>query len=148
MNDDWEANLIEDPFAIAEICRAARRVAVLGIKPESRAGQPAHYVPRYLKEAGLEVIPVPVHYPEVTEILGAPVVRSVAAAPGPLDIVDVFRRSRDVPEHVDDLVAAAPDVVWLQSGIAHDEAAERLAKAGIRVVQNRCLMVEHRRATG
>lgn len=144
--NDWRANLIDDSGAITDICRRARRVAVLGIKPESHPGQPAHYVPKYLKEAGLEVIPVPVYYPDVTEILGAPVVRKVADVDGPIDIVDVFRRSSDVPPHVDDLIAAKPDVVWLQSGIRHEAAAEQLAKAGIRVVQDRCLMVDHRRA--
>jgi hypothetical protein len=145
---DWRANLIEDDATIASICREAKRVAVLGIKPESRASQAAHRVPAYLVDAGVEVVPVPVYYPDVTEILGAPVVRSVAAAPGPLDIVDVFRRSEDVPGHLEDLLAAQPRVVWLQLGIRHDETAERLARAGIRVVQDRCLMVEHRRATG
>lgn len=146
--DDWRANSIDDWDTIADICRRARRVAVLGIKPESRAGQPAHYVPKYLASAGLEVIPVPVYYPDVTEILGRPVHRRVADVEGPIDIVDVFRRSSDVPPHVDDLIVAKPEVVWLQSGIRNDEAAERLAKAGIRVVQSRCLMVDHRRAVG
>lgn len=144
---DWRDNLIEDWDGIAAICRAAERVAVLGIKPESRGGQPAHYVPAYLARAGVEVIPVPVYYPKVSEILGRPVVRRVADVEGPIDIVNVFRRPSDVPPHVDDLLAAGPGVVWMQAGIRHDEAAERLARAGIRVVQNRCLMVDHRRAT-
>jgi len=143
---DWRRNLVEDWPTIADICRRARRVAVLGIKPESRAEQPAHYVPRYLQDAGVEVVPVPVYYPDVTEILGRPVYRRVADVPGPIDVVDVFRRGVDVPPHVDDLIAAAPQVVWLQLGIRNDEAAERLARAGIRVVQDRCLLVDHRRA--
>ena len=143
---DWREHLIEDQPRIAEICRGMRRVAVLGIKPESRATAPAHTVPRYLIAAGLEVIPVPVYYPEIETILGRPVVRELTAIEGPLDCVDVFRRSEDVPAHVDDLVALRPDVVWLQSGIRNDAAAERLARAGIRVVQDRCLLVEHRRA--
>lgn len=144
--EDWQSNLVEDPARIADICRSARRVAVLGIKPESHADQPAHYVAAYLAEAGVTVIPVPVYYPDVTTILGAPVVRRVADAPGPIDIVDVFRRPTDIPAHVDDLIAAAPKVVWFQLGIRHDESAERLARAGIQVVQDRCLMVDHRRA--
>ncbi|MEC7520393.1 MAG: CoA-binding protein [Myxococcota bacterium] len=145
---DWRENLITDDAEILAIARGARRVAVLGIKPESHGGQPAHYVPAYLAGAGVEVIPVPVYYPEVTEILGRPVHRDVASVPGPIDIFDVFRRPADVPPHVDDLIAARPACVWLQLGIRHDEAAERLARAGVRVVQDRCLLVDHRRAVG
>lgn len=143
---DWRANLVEADEAILELCRGLRRVAVLGIKPESHATQPAHYVPRYLAQHGIEVVPVPVYYPEVTHILGQPVVRRVAEVPGELDLVDVFRRSEDVPAHVEDLIAARPRAVWLQLGIRNDAAAEALARAGIRVVQDRCLMVDHRRA--
>ncbi|HVH13323.1 MAG TPA: CoA-binding protein, partial [Longimicrobium sp.] len=83
--------------------------------------------------------------PDVTEILGKKVYRSVAAIPEPVDLVNIFRRSQDVPPHVDDILAARPRAVWMQSGIRNDEAARRLAEAGIRVVQDRCLMVEHRR---
>lgn len=144
MTEGWRDNLVSGRDAVRELAGSARRVAVLGIKPESRRSQPAFYVPEYLVNAGIDVVPVPVHYPGVTEILGRPVVRDLNEVPGPVDIVDVFRRSRDVPPHVDDLIALGPGAVWLQSGIRHDESAERLARAGIRVVQDRCLMVEHR----
>jgi hypothetical protein len=143
---DRERFEVESEDEIAAICRAMRRVAVLGIKPESHGSQPAHYVPRYLQGAGLEVVPVPVYFPDVTTILGAPVYRRLADVPGHLDVIDVFRRGEDVAAHLDDLLAARPDVVWLQSGIRNDAVAEALAQAGIRVVQDRCLMVEHRRA--
>jgi len=93
---------------------------------------------------GVEVVPVPVYYPETTTILGQPVVRKIVDA-GAIDLVDVFRRPKDVAGHLDDLLAARPPAVWLQSGIRNDEVAEALAKAGIKVVQDRCLMVEHRR---
>jgi uncharacterized protein len=142
--EDWNHNIVEDSRRISEILRTASRVAVLGIKTEQQAGQPAFYVPQYLKRVGYDVVPVPVYYPEVTEILGSPVHRSVAAA-GEVDIVFVFRRSRDVPAHVDDLLAARPGTVWLQSGIRHEEAARTLAEAGIKVVQDRCAMIEHGR---
>ena len=142
--DDWRANLIEDPRRIREIARAARRVAVLGIKTERQSFEPAFYVPKYLKDAGVEVVPVPVYYPDVTEILGQPVYRRVADVPGEIDIVDVFRRSSDVPPHLPDLLAAKPRCVWLQSGIRHDATAAQLARAGILVIQDRCLMVDHR----
>ncbi|HEV2150368.1 MAG TPA: CoA-binding protein [Longimicrobiaceae bacterium] len=141
---DWRDNLVEDGAGARELLRDARRVAVLGIKTGAAAGQPAHYVPQYLQQAGYEIVPVPVYYPNATEILGEKVYRSVAEIPGEVDLVVVFRRSEDVPPHVDDLLAAKPRAVWMQSGIRNDEAARRLAEAGIRVVQNRCTMVEHR----
>ncbi|WP_437827108.1 CoA-binding protein [Sorangium sp. So ce1153] len=146
MNDIRDIS--HDEARVAELVRAARRVAVLGIKTEAQADQPAFYVPSYLKSAGVEVIPVPVYYPDVKTILGQQVYRRVADVPGPVDIVDVFRRSQDVAAHLDDLLAARPRAVWLQSGIRNDQVAERLVEAGILVVQDRCLMVDHRRHAG
>ena len=140
----WKQNLLETQDEIKELLAATRRVAVLGIKTEKQAAQPAFYVPSYLASAGLEVIPVPVYYPDVTHILGQEVYRKVADIPGEVDLVNVFRRSADIPPHLDDILAKMPRAVWFQSGIRHDEAAEQLARAGIKVVQDRCLMVEHR----
>jgi predicted CoA-binding protein len=131
---------------ILRVAGEARRVAVLGIKTERQSSQPAFYVPHYLQEAGVEVVPVPVYYPEVRQILGVPVYRSVASVPGELDMVNVFRRSQDLPPHLPDLIAKKPRCVWLQSGIRDDAFAQALADAGIDVVQDHCLMVEHRRA--
>ena len=136
--------LIEDEEGITRIVAQTRRVAVLGIKTEDHAGQPAFYVPRYLRDAGLDVIPVPVYFPAVKEILGRPVYRKLIEVPGEIDLVDVFRRSRDIDAHVDDLIAKRPRAVWFQSGIRNEAAAQRLSEAGIDVVQDRCLMVEHR----
>lgn len=146
--NDWRRNLLEDDARIGELLRSTRRVAVLGIKTEAQADQPAFYVAKYLHDRGVEVIPVPVYYPEAKAILGKPVFRKVADVPGPVDIVDVFRRPSDVPAHVEDLLAKKPRAVWLQLGIRNDQAAEALARAGILVVQDRCLMVEHRRHAG
>jgi predicted CoA-binding protein len=121
------------------------RIAVLGIKTEAQADQPAFSVPRYLVAAGFEVVPVPVYYPEVTTILGKPVYRRLADVPGDLDVVDVFRRPGDVPGHLDDILAKRPRAVWLQLGIRNDAVADRLTAEGIDVVQDRCILVEHRR---
>ena len=137
--------LVEDRAGIEALLGEVRRIAVLGIKTERQSGQPAFYVPEYLQRAGYEVIPVPVYYPDVTEILGQPVYRRVADIPGGTDLVVVFRRPQDVPAHLDDLLEAEPLGVWMQAGIRHDETARSLAEAGIRVVQDRCIMVEHRR---
>ncbi len=141
----WEQNLIEDEAGVERVVKSARRVAVLGIKTEQQSGQPAYYVPDYLAQAGVEVVPVPVYYPDVTHILGKPVYRRLIDVPGELDLVDVFRRPQDIDGHVDELIAKKPRAVWFQSGIRNDAAAEKLAKAGIQVVQDRCLMVDHRR---
>jgi len=130
---------------IPSVLAATRRIAVLGIKTEQQANQPAFYVPQYLVDAGFDVIPVPVYYPEVSTILGRPVYRRLVDVPGEIDMVNVFRRPQDLPQHLDDLLAARPKAVWFQLGIRHDEMAQRLREAGIRVVQDRCLMVEHRR---
>lgn len=137
---DWRTHLIDDDAGIGRILAATKRIAVLGIKMEP--SQPAHYVPEYAQRAGKEIIPVPVYYPDATEILGEKVYRKVADIPGDVDLVDVFRRPRDITAHVDDIIAKKPKAVWFQLGIRNDEAAERLAKAGIDVVQDRCLMVE------
>lgn len=140
---DWRHHLIEDVAGIRRVLEGTRRIAVLGIKTADSM-QPAYYVPEYAQRAGYEIVPVPVYYPDVAEILGAPVYRTVAAIPGEVDMVNVFRRARDVLAHVDDILAKRPKSVWLQQGIRNDEAAERLARAGIDVVQDACLMVELR----
>lgn len=139
--------IVEDPVLIGEIAATARRVVVVGIKPESLEDQPAHYVPKYLHDHGVEIIPVPVYYPDVKEIFGLPVLRSLDEVGPPVDVVCLFRRSEDIGEHVDDLIDLAPQTVWMQAGIRNDAAARRLAEAGIQVVQDACMMVEHRRAT-
>ena len=145
---DWRENFIVEPQAIRELVLQTKRIAVLGIKTEAQADQPSVYVPMYLQKAGLEIIPVPVYYPDVTAILGKKVYRKLADIPEGIDMVDVFRRAPDIKGHVEDILAKIPKSVWFQSGIRNAAAAETFAKAGIKVVQDRCLMVEHRRAVG
>lgn len=145
---DWKDNLIETREGIAALLRETRRVAVLGIKTEAQADQAAFYVAKYLADAGVQVVPVPVYYPEVTTILGQPVCRKVADVPGAVDMVNVFRKPSDIDGHVEDILAKKPKSVWFQLGIRNDAAAERFARAGIKVVQDHCLMVEHRAVAG
>jgi predicted CoA-binding protein len=133
----WRGNLIDAEADLAAVLAETTRIAVLGIKTEAQAGRPAFYVARYMAEAGYEIVPVPVYYPEVYEILGEPVYRKLADIPEPVDMVNVFRRPRDIPPHLPDILAARPRVVWMQLGISHDEVAEALARAGIKVVQDR-----------
>ncbi|HEX4989890.1 MAG TPA: CoA-binding protein [Candidatus Binatia bacterium] len=141
---NWKENLIDSPSDLRDLILKTQRIAVLGIKTEAQADQPAFYVPKYLVTAGCDVIPVPVYYPEVIEILGKQVYRRLTEIPGNIDLVDVFRRSQDIDGHVEEILAKMPTAVWFQSGIRNDIVAETLAKAGIKVVQDRCLMVEHR----
>ena len=140
----WQDNIIKGQSGLRDLLAETRTIAVLGIKTEAQSGQPAFYVAKYLDIAGFEVIPVPVYYPDVKEILGRPVYRKLSDIPGDVDLVNVFRRSEDVPQHLDDILAKKPKAVWLQLGIQNDEVAQKLAEAGIKVVQNRCLMVDHR----
>jgi len=122
------------------IVAAARRIAVVGVSPNP--ARPSHTVAAYLQRAGYEIVPV---RPGVTEVLGARAFPDLvsAAAAGPLDVVDVFRRSELVAELVPQLLAVRPKLAWLQLGIRDDRAAETLREAGIVVVQDHCLKVAH-----
>jgi len=141
---DWQDNIIETDAEIKDMQQNTKRIAVLGIKTEQQSSQPAFYVPQYMKNAGFEIIPVPVYYPDATEILGEKVYRKLVDIPGEVDLVNVFRRPNDIPPHVEDILAKKPKAVWFQSGIRNDQAAEIFARHGIKVVQDLCLMVEHR----
>lgn len=139
----WSEHLITTSEGIRRVINDTRRIAVLGIKME--ADKPAFYVAEYAQNAGFEIVPVPVFYPDATEILGASVYRSISDIPGEVDMVNVFRRPADIPPHIDDIIAKKPKSVWFQLGIRNDAAAEKLARAGIDVVQDRCLLVELQR---
>lgn len=164
--EGWRSNIVTSTDDAIGIAAAATTVAVLGIKTERFEGQPAFDVARVLQRDGCRIIPVPVYYPDVTQILGEDVVRDLSKVPaaaaagagagaagaaawrGRVDILDVFRRPQDVPSHVADIVAMDPPpaCVWLQSGCGNAEAEEALARGGVRVVSNRCLMVDRRAA--
>jgi predicted CoA-binding protein len=147
VTERWIANLIDDDAGLARVFRESRTIAVLGAKLQRSAA--AHYVPAYLALQGYRVLPV---NPTVAgmEILGETVVPTLADLPGPVDVIEVFRRPEYLPRHASEILALPwqPAVVWFQLGIRHDGAAERLARAGIRVVQDRCMMPEHRRLMG
>lgn len=133
--------LITDPHAVREVLVSSRTVAVLGAHHES--GRPAFYVPDYLHQQGYRVIPVNPML-EGRVLWGEPVRATLAEIDEPVDLVDVFRRSGDVPAHLDDLLALHPGVVWMQSGIRNEAVAARLVEAGIGVVQDRCTLADHR----
>jgi uncharacterized protein len=134
---NWQDNLLTTTEQIRDLINHTRRIAVLGIKTDAQADQPSVYVPQYLQLAGFEIIPVPVYYPDATEILGEKVYRRLTDIPGDIDMVDVFRRPNDIDGHIEEILAKRPRSVWFQSGIRNDKAAETFAKAGIKVVQDR-----------
>jgi predicted CoA-binding protein len=141
--DNWQDHIVDSAEGIRRVIAETHRIAVLGIKEGDH--RPAFFVPEYAQRAGYEIVPVPVYYPEATEMLGEKVYRTISAIPGDIDMVNVFRRPHDIPPHVDDIIAKKPKSVWFQLGIRNDVAAEQLARAGIDVVQDRCLLVELRR---
>ena len=123
---------------IAEILRTSKRIAVVGLSP--KPDRPSHSVSAYMKEQGYTIIPVNPGHPE---ILGEKAYKSLLDVPGPIDIVDVFRDPSAVPEIVDQAIQKKAKVLWLQEGIVHNEAAEKARRAGLKVIQNKCIYKEH-----
>jgi len=137
----WRDHLLTAPAAIHRALVAVQSIAVIGIKP-AETEAPAHYVPAYAQQAGYTIIPIPVYYPQMETELGERAYQSLGELPGPVDCVLLFRRPADIPKHLDEILKARPRLVWMQLGISHPEVAETLAKAGIDVVQDHCLLVE------
>lgn len=127
----------------AEILREYRTVAVVGVS--SRQDRPSYRVARYLKEHGYRIIPV---NPRETEVLGERCNPDLCSVPEPVEVVDVFRRPGKVPRVVAEAIHIGAKAMWMQEGIVHEAAARRARKAGMEVVMDRCMMVEHRRLTG
>ena len=141
---DWRTNLIDDDAGLVAILNGTKTVAVLGAKPG--AAEPAYYVPAYLRARGYRILPV---NPVVAgrELHGTRTVAHLADLAEPVDVVEIFRRPEYLSAHAGEILALPwrPAAVWFQLGIRNDAAAERLARAGIRVVQDRCMMPEHKR---
>lgn len=135
---------LKEPSEIAGVLHGARVVAVLGAHPDPN--RPAYYVPEYMHRQGSRIVPVNPHFAG-QELWGETVRASLAEIGESVDVVDVFRRSEAVSDHLDDILAMSPPprVVWLQSGIRNDAVADRLKAAGIEVVQDKCMLAEHRR---
>ncbi|MDO8530619.1 MAG: CoA-binding protein [Dehalococcoidia bacterium] len=125
---------------IEEILKSSKTVAVVGLSP--RPDRPSYEVARYLQEHGYRIIPV---NPQATEVLGEKSYPSLADVPVPVDVVDIFRRSEDVPPIVDEAVMVKARVVWMQEGIVNQQAAATARRAGLDVVMDRCMQKEHKR---
>ena len=131
-----------DDASLRELLLAMCSLAVVGIK--DRETEDAFRVPAYMQAAGYRILPVS---PKLERVLGEPAVAALDELSEPTDLVNLFRASRHVPGHVDEILALdwRPRTVWMQLGISHPESARRLESAGVAVVQDRCLLVEHRR---
>jgi len=130
----------EDPGEDARraLLEKARRIAVVGLSPKPY--RDSHRVARYLQERGYDVIPV---YPREETILGAKVYRRVQDIPGGVDLVDVFRRREELPGVFDDALAARSPAIWTQLECVDEASARRATAAGVTVVMDRCIMVDH-----
>jgi predicted CoA-binding protein len=121
-----------------KILRSARTIAIVGLSANPR--RPSHGVARYLQRAGYRIIPV---NPNVSEVLGERAYATLAELPGPVDVVEVFRRSEFVGAIVDEAIAIGAGAVWLQDGVVDEAAAERARAVGLDVVMDDCMMRRH-----
>ena len=128
--------------SVSEILVSSKTIAVVGLS--EKPDRPAYQVAAYMQKAGYTIIPV---HPNATTVLGEPVYRSLQEIPVPIDIVDVFRASKDVPEVVDDAIAAGAKVLWLQLEIHHADAEAKAAAAGMTVITDQCLKIAHMQHT-
>jgi predicted CoA-binding protein len=125
---------------IDDILRTSRTIAVVGLS--NKRFRPSYGVAEYMKRAGYRIIPV---NPGQREILGETCYPDLDSVPGPVDIVDIFRRSEYVPDVVEAAIRKGAKAIWMQEGVIHEEAARRAEAAGIAVVMDRCLLKDHRR---
>ena len=137
--EDWDAAIDR---AVAETLPRMRNIAVIGLSP--RPERDSHRVSAYMQQAGYRIFPVNPQHADA-EILGEPVHTQLSDISESIDTVVVFRRSQQTDEPIDAAVAAGAETVWLQLGIVNPAGLERARAAGLRAVENRCLMVEHRR---
>ncbi len=125
------------------ILRRYKRLAIVGLS--ANPYRPSHFVAVYMKAAGYEIFPV---NPREREILGRPCYGSLADVPPPVEIVDIFREPAAVPAIVEEAIAVQAKVIWMQLGVVHEAAAERARAAGLEVVMDRCVKIEHARFAG
>ncbi len=128
---------------IKRILSENKTIAVVGLSP--KWNRPSHFAAKYMKEHGYKIIPV---NPGYDQILGEKCYKSLLDIPEPVDIVDIFRRSKEVPPIVEDAIKIGAKVVWMQLTVVNEEAAQRAREAGLEVVMNRCVKIEYGRIFG
>lgn len=126
-----------------EILKSSRVIAVVGLSP--KPDRPSHGVASYLKEHGYRIIPV---NPQQREVLGEPSYPDLGSIPQPVDVVDIFRRSEEVPDIVEEAIKIGAKAVWLQEGVINERAATRAKEAGLLVVMDKCMFKEHQKWGG
>jgi len=131
---------VEDQAAIESILRSSKTIALVGAS-ENRF-RDSNRIMRFLMEQGYTVHPV---NPKYETVLGRTCYPSIVAVPGPIDIVDVFRRSEAVPSIVDEAIAVKAKTVWMQLGVVHEEAARKAEKHGLNVLMDHCIAVDYSR---
>src|SRR3954463_13189232 len=131
--------LMNETDQITDLLKNAKNIAVVGLS--SSPMRPSYGVAAYMQTQGYKIIPV---NPEIKGALGEKACATLADAPEKIDIVNIFRRSEFVPALVDDAIQLKPSAIWMQEGVRNDAAAEKARKAGIFVVQDRCILKEHR----
>lgn len=129
--------------SIKDILRSCRRIAVVGFSPKEQ--RPSHRVGKYLVAAGFTVYPV---NPGIAEIAGMTCYPSLASLPSKIDVVDIFRRSEDVFSIVEEAIAISAQVIWMQQGVVNETAATLARKAGLQVVMDRCIKIDHANMLG
>ena len=127
-------------MTIKEILTQYKRIAVVGLS--NHAWRASYGVSRFMQTVGYEITPV---NPNETEVLGEKAYATLDEAPGPIEIVNIFRRSEFVPDIVDAAIRRGAKVVWMQEGVVHEEAAQRAQAAGIEVIMDRCILKEQMR---
>jgi predicted CoA-binding protein len=135
--------IVDDIAGLARILAQSRTIAVVGLS--ANWYRPSYFAAKYLQEHGYRVIPV---NPNCTEVLGERCYPNVAAIPGPVDVVDGFRKPGEMPALAREAVAKGAKVLWMQLGIRHEEAARIASDAGLDVVMDRCMKIEHARILG
>lgn len=135
--------IVDDIAGIRRILAQTRTLAVVGLSAQWY--RPSHFAAKYMQDHGYRVIPV---NPKYREVLGEKCYPDLRAIPEPVDLVDCFRRAEDIPPVADDAIAIGAKVLWMQLGIVNEEAAKRASDAGLDVVMNRCVKIEHARLLG
>ncbi len=135
-----------DEAGVERVLRGARRIAVIGAS--ARPGRPSWGIFRYLRRTGFDAVPVNPDETEIDGVTAYPTLAEAVAATGPFEIVNLFRRASACPTHAHEAVAAGAGCLWMQQGVVSWEAARIAAAAGLDVVMDRCIMVDHHRLRG